>query len=496
MTGMGCRVSVFAVLAAAMALWIAPQASAEITGSHIDAPTEGTFGIAVHNPDNTTTVSGTTTGGNPGTDKVDIVCTNADGSDPDVGQYDVDTALNGSFSIDVPTSALNYRPCILRAFPAGVTPANVSAFTGPLTMFGDSVLYSIGGGPNTGDYYDYYLWAQQHTGAFDYLSAGSCGVCDGYLFNANLEETATTFYANDYFQVGDVPNSSATRSEIRVDGTDAYTAQAANGINSQGTPFPGLTYSVSQNPANGDTTITESDEIVKCTDSTYPPDATKCATFVSTGVRLGRTIVQDHDGHLATVTDNWESTDASSHTLDLLPENDQYFHSVSGDIDHVEYQFPGQTSYSTHLEGDVVDFGGGAPGAVYIRQQGSPDDATGDGQGAIIVDRAANPATFTYIAGSRNTFNFHQAGSVPATGSLTFRAAYAQAYTCAEVASLAQTAAASFGGSVASPCPTTPSGPTASGPTGKRAAALKKCKKKHKAKTRKKCRKKAKRLPV
>jgi hypothetical protein len=42
----------------------------------------------------------------------------------------------------------------------------------------------------------------------------------------------------------------------------------------------------------------------------------------------------------------------------------------------------------------------------------------------------------------------------------------------------------------------TPAPPAATGPTGERAAALKKCKKKHSAKARKKCKRKARRLPV
>jgi hypothetical protein len=41
-----------------------------------------------------------------------------------------------------------------------------------------------------------------------------------------------------------------------------------------------------------------------------------------------------------------------------------------------------------------------------------------------------------------------------------------------------------------------PTPPAAAGPTGQRAAALKKCKKKHSRKARKKCRKKAALLPV
>jgi hypothetical protein len=502
------KAAVAACLLAAAALWGAPVASAAITGSHIDTPTDPSFGIYNQDSPSTIAISGTTTGGTPGVDQVDVVCTNRDGSDVTVVDAGLTIGLDGSFSDPtVDPNPLTFRHCILRAYPAGTTPADPSPFTGPSSMWGYRNFNVIVTGPNAGTHMDYYVWAQQQTGAFDYDSAGVCGVCDGYLFNSNLDQTATTFFGNDYFNAKETLVS-PTRSQIQVDGVDAYTPGAAATVNSQAGNFPATTYNVSQDASNGDTTITESEEIVKCTDTTFPPNNTKCATFVDTGVTLDRTIVQDHDGHLATVTDDWASTDASTHSLDLLPENDQDFHDVSGSAAGVAYEFPGETGYSTHAPGDVVNFGGGSPGAVFIKQQSSPDDATGDGQGAIIFDRPANPATFIN-KGVINAFNFHQTGTVPDTGALTIRTAYAQAYTCAEVASLAQAAAVSFGGSVASPCPSPPSGggggganppPSNAGPTGLRAKALKKCKKKHKKthnkKAFKKCRKKAKRLPV
>jgi hypothetical protein len=221
--------------------------------------------------------------------------------------------------------------------------------------------------------------------------------------------------------------------------------------------------------------------------------------------------VQDHDGHLVTITDRWVSTDGLAHSLDLLPRNDQRFRAGGGSSVDTAYKFPGESSFSTHATDDVVDFGGAAPGVVYVNQEGSPDDETGAGQGAIVFDRSANPATFLSVNSSVSSLTFHQTADVPAGGCAALRTAYAQDYTSASVQSLAQGALAAFA-TPAAACPTSgpsaPSAPSApSGPTGRRAAAKKHCKKKfhtkgkrtHKTKRHKKlkrCMKRAKKLPV
>jgi hypothetical protein len=490
-----------------------PGASAAITGSQITTPSDPTFGLYVHEDETRIEgVSGTTTGGTAG-DLVDIRCTwGPDGSESVLVDPQVPTAADGSFSIDslTPTDITD-RMCRLRAVPTGTTPAGgaLDAYGGPLMMFGEQDTNTVLGGPNDGKPFDFYVWAQQNGAAADYYSIGSCGLCDGYLFNSDQDLTATTFYANDFFYLP----TGATRSQLQVDGVNAYAVNEANNINTLASSgFPDLSYQVSQNPSTGDTTITESEEIVRCPDATFPPDETSCATFVDTGVRADRTIVQNNDGHLVTITDRWMSTDGQAHHVDLLPENDQQFLAGSGSAVDTAYEFPGETSFSTHAPDDVVDFGGAAPGVVYVNHQGSPDDETGAGQGAIVFDRPANPATFIDVNADLSSFTFHQTADVPAGDCATLRTAYAQDYTSESVQSLAQAALTAFATPAAACTTSGPSGPNGpSGPTGRRAAAKRHCKKKfHKQSKRthnrkrhkklhkklKKCVKRAKKLPV
>jgi hypothetical protein len=452
-------VALLVTLLAGLAL--APSASAAITGSQITSPGDPAFAIYNQDNPNTIAVSGTTTGGSPGTDQVDIRCYH--GTTSDLLQGGVSTTDqgggNGSFSVsDADLQNIEESVCRLAAVPAGTTPADPSAFAGPRVGTGHRDTSTVTSGTNAGKRYDFYIWLQQLTGAFDYDSASECGLCDAYLYDSDLNLTTTTFYGGDYFYyyAGEDPASS-TRSEINVDGVDAYGPQAAQEVNEDATSgFPALTYDVSQDPITGDTTIAETDQFVSCSpNALYPPDTTKCEHFVDSGVRLERTIVQNHDGHLVTITDHWFSTDGQPHSLDLLPENDQYFN----DPENVAYKFPGESSFSTRAAGNVVNFPATAPDAIYLNVDGADDGDPNTGQGAIVFDKPATPATFVQINTNFAQFNLHQTATVPATGCTGFRFAYAQDYTAAAVQGLAQEALTSF----ATPdpaCPTSSGGGT------------------------------------
>jgi hypothetical protein len=164
---------------------------------------------------------------------------------------------------------------------------------------------------------------------------------------------------------------------------------------------------------------------------------------VSTGVTDNRTITQDHDGHISWISDSFTSTDSKAHSVDLLWENSQRFWGPSGTSAQLEYEFPGQSSFATHVAGDSVPLPSSA-GTVLIRMHGAADGDVSTGQGAIVYDRAATAAKFTFVQTVASTFTLHQAGNVPAGGSTRFRFAYVQDYKAADVASLAKTARLAF----------------------------------------------------
>ena len=108
----------------------------------------------------------------------------------------------------------------------------------------------IESGPNAGQPYDFYIWGQQLGAADDYESAGSCGLDDSYLFDSELNLSTMTFYCNDWFDsFENFENEAAsTRSQVQVDGANAYLPADAEEINSEASGFPTLTYSYSQDP--------------------------------------------------------------------------------------------------------------------------------------------------------------------------------------------------------------------------------------------------------
>jgi protein involved in polysaccharide export with SLBB domain len=144
----------------------AAHAVTTITSTSITTPTDLTFFIADNDAvSQTFAISGTTTGSSPG-DAVNIRCYNG----PSFRPVANNVALNADGSFSVPNAdlgTLEDGECRLAAVPAGVTSANLVSYAGPRVGVGERDTDTISGGPNNGKVVDYYLWAQQHEGAFD-----------------------------------------------------------------------------------------------------------------------------------------------------------------------------------------------------------------------------------------------------------------------------------------------------------------------------------------
>ena len=421
-------------------LVVTPAVNAAITATSITTPANPTYFIADNAASSQNfTVSGTATGATSG-DTVDINCyfNTSDLSQSATVAHNVPVGSGGSFSTSTANLALlEDGLCKLRAVPSGTTPSSLTPYSGPTIGVGERDNNPVASGPNMGTIQDYYLWAQQGTAAFDYRSLGECGVYDGYLFTG-LALTTTTFYCNPGLFSGTFPTSA--RSELQVDGTNAYSPGTAADITSgQGAGLPAVTDTYTVDPATGNTTITETDPIVKCGQATYPPTPTSCATLTSAGVTDHRTITQNTDGHISFVTDQFTSTDNKAHSIDMLWDNSQHFYGNSGNSTQLEYEFPGQSSFSMHTAGDNVTLPASG-GTILIRMHGAPDGDTGTGQGAIVFNRPATGATFTYQDSSESEFTLHQTGTVPAGGSTSYRWAFVQDYRAAQVAADAQAA--------------------------------------------------------
>lgn len=432
-----------AVLGAVLvgSLLATPTAGAAVTASTITTPKDLSYFVYNSDAPNTFAISGTTTGGTTG-DFVDVNCYYGDTWK--ILASDVPVSQNGSFSVPAADLSLAtvYTPCRLRAVPAETSPSNLTPFAGPRILVGYNQTYKISGGANDGTVYDFYTFAQQPSGGFDYVSLSSCGVDDGYLSDSTLALTTVTFWCNA--ALFNQEASPGTRSELQIDGADAWPTWSADHVNPNATGFPTLTYTHQVNPHNGNLVIHDTEALVTCADKTYPPTPSTCPSFVKTGITDHRTITQNHAGLVTWVTDVFTSTDGKKHSLDLLWANNQRFHSSSGDSTQVAYKFPGQSSFSTHAVKDTVSLPKSAPAKILVNVKGAADGDTATGQGAIVYDRTATSATFVSVADYDSQFTLHQTGKVPAGGSTRFRFAYAQGYTAAGVAKLATQATHAF----------------------------------------------------
>ena len=419
----------------------ASGAQAAITGSQITTPSNPSFFIADEDASSQTlAVSGRTTGGNA-SDKVDVRCYVGGTSVKVKGNVPLNS--NGSFSVSAADlNKIIDLTCQLKAVPAGTTPSDLTPFSGPVVGIGHRETSKISGGSNNGKAYDYSLDAQQQSGALDYVALGSCGLHDGFLYDPTYANTTVTFACNAGLDRADTP-SAPTRSELQIDGMNAYAPAQAFFINSSAAGFPSLTDTYAVDKATGNVVVQETDPLVKCTGATYPPSQTSCATFALTGVTDNRTITQDHDGHISWFTDVFKSTDGKSHSLDLLWDNNQRFWGASGDSSKLEYEFPGESGFSTHATGATVLLPP-SPGAIFMRVRGTADGDSATGQGAIVYDRPANAAKFTAVTTADSEFTLHQAGNVPAAGSTRFRFAYVHDYQAALVATRAKVASTAF----------------------------------------------------
>jgi Divergent InlB B-repeat domain/PASTA domain len=233
-----------------------------------------------------------------------------------------------------------------------------------------------------------------------------------------------------------------------VDGSNAYAAAQAFLINSNAPGLPSVSNTYAVSTATGNIVVHETAPLVTCPNAAYPPTTTSCSSFVASGVTDNRTITQDHDGHISWVSDAFTSTDSKAHSVDLLWENSQRFWGPSGNSAQLEYEFPGQSSFATHAAGDSVSLPT-SPGTVLIRMHGAADGDLSTGRGAIVYDRPATAAKFTFAQVVASTFTLHQTGNVRAGGSTRFRFAYVQDYQALNVTSFAKTARTAFLNTVA-----------------------------------------------
>ncbi len=459
----------------------APAAGATVTQTNITSPAN--HAVIVNNEvtgEPQLTVTGTAPGASDG-ETVNIICTEQNPKELVVHTLNPSPVIisNHGFSYTGSFAPIKENTCVLRAVPTGGTPADLTPFTGPQIAIDDIEAGNIGsaedeaivGGPNSGALFDYYFYGSQFQGAGEYLSISSCGLCDSYAINPTTSTIGSSlFFANAALFSN---NDANTRSEIQIDGNNAFASYAAKELIKRTNPttyngsedysnFPSLSVNTTINPLTGDVSIEEAGSFSHCVGGN-PIGSTathaNCSSFAPTGVGYTRHIVQNEDGALVTIYDTFTSTDGAPHQLDLL-----YYQWVDPDGSGTPgYSFPWLSSAFETPAAYASIAPPAGPASILVKEKaGQADgDETLD-QGAITM--SAPPSGIEF--GKEHTeFELHYTRTIPAGGSVSIGQSFATAFALANVEALARQAKSDFSPTVAISSPTAGSTTTSSSVT-------------------------------
>ena len=423
--------------------------------SQITSPTDPAYLFDNASLSPTFTISGTTD-----MLEVDVRC--YDGSTPTSYSKIAEKVkvTSGAFSVSAPLANLPDQPCVLRAVPTGDAeahpPGTADPFAGPRvarSLFSTSTESSVT-----------YGYDVEPTTLAAYLgieSVGEEGLYYSYLFApGTLTKSASGFYDNASLTgENQPPSGSATRSELQIDGANAYAPDVARALGtklvSKALPgTPSISVGTPEETGPGEFAIHESDPIVECSPeaNVFPPTSTSCKEFVPTGAQLDRTWQSTHEDRVALMTDSWSSTDGHTHALDALYNQELSQHSEGA------FEFPGASSFVAVSKGQTESLSGG-PGIVYYKTNAATPDG-GDlenPQLAIVYDTAPD-GSLAFHEGSTKTsarpdFEMHYVRTIPASGSFILHMGFVTEYSLAAVKSLAGEVLATYPVSSPSPPP-------------------------------------------
>jgi hypothetical protein len=428
------------------------SAQAAISSSNVTTPADGSLLVQNRdtNPSQTFTVSGTISGSTG--DRFDIDCY----SNGFVHQeYDgpsgtgIPLSSGTSFSVTtVPQSVFAGDSCLLLAVPHGTTPSPGTIYTGPRIGFSEFSMSTISSGANSGTAYDYYFDDATAAASSQSASIDDCGPY-AYLVDGTNEMNTGPYLINCGGSFYNSPNaldtSAVNRSEIQIDGLNAYGSDSADNLFTNSDKldgFPALTASLdSFDSSTGNAQTTESEPLVKCTpepENLYAPTSSDCTAFASTGVAIKRVTSYSNSGRMATVTDTYSSTDGSAHSLDLEYETD-LGNSTSG------WELPGQSSFTTPSTGATGTAPSTAPGTVYGIYDAGSAPSPSNPVGALTFSTPYNSVNFyNTLWTGENSALFDYQRMVPAGGSMSIIWSYATGTSLAEVQGYAADALAAL----------------------------------------------------
>ena len=410
------KTSLMIAAALAVASIAASTANATITAS--TASVAAPFGFADYtNLPLATRQLTATTNGTTG-DNVDFIC--RQGGATYTLAVDLPVYADGRIVTDVAENRFDSRYCQLAAVPSSTPITDFTPFTGPFVGGGELSVQKIATGPNSGTVSDHYIDQAQSKGFADYASLGACGLCDMALFDTAGKSSPYLFARNARLGFPHDDGTGQMRPGATVDGRAAYSAFTASSKAFDNPGLPPLAVTHTVDPATGDMTFQENQDLVICSSS-----ESSCTSFVPSQLRVERKVRQDHDGRWVRITDTDKNLDAANaHSFDFDFEQ---FEQASGF--HLGYRLPGESGFTQHPATDGATSAGFGP----VTTLGLIDDQTqpvsfDNPVGTLTV--APQPTRLLYANGG---FYLDFAGTVPAGGTRTISQYFAMGESQSEI---------------------------------------------------------------
>ena len=382
--------------------------------TYITYPATGASGLAV---------TGTS---NDKSSKIDLRC---DGTVSLVLKANVTPNASGVFSTTIDASVmarLGGQYCVLRAVPAGSKATTDPGFAGPRLLIGDVRARDGQGRPLERRRRRLPRARAPADRARRLLVGRRCGVQGSATTSATFQTSADVFTC-----AARLANTIGSRSALQVDGNNAFPAAGAaialHGARRPSADLPGLSpiaLTVSTDPATGNTTVRESEIIVKCA-----PGGARLAGHARDLHELRRLgpAARPHDhagprrparhGDRHLVEHRRRAAQARRRLRERLDQRRRVPVPVAdADLDAVHHEHPRPL-----LADDAVHL----PRQVRVGGDNDPTHA----QGAVITQLA--PEAMAFRSGS--SLWVKEVRTVPATGSLQVGFAYVWATTTAEL---------------------------------------------------------------
>jgi hypothetical protein len=459
---MRCRIALALSIVGALVV-AAPAGAAIITESrvHVTSPT-GTYIVNDELVPSSQTISGTGTSNGNASNHVDIKC--FFGKFSSMLKENVAVAADGTFTFSGPLGNIAQQTCVLRAVDhtdaTDYPPGSPSMLEGPTLAVGERNERPVVSGPNAGKLRDFFVEAPQLLGDFNYDSMGGCTINFGYVYDAATFEQKTLEYCNAWFNTGNGPLektegfTAPTRSELRVDGHDAYLAAGARYVGGGGKPFgednsgfPLLSYSYSLDPATGDVVLESTNGVVTCAPkpAVYPATEASCSSFAPTGVRIFNRIVQGHSGRVASVLQRFESDDGAPHEVDLLEDNEFWHENKDGELN---FPWTGLGASTYTIPGQAIPAPPGGPGSFYVKGSAAVADGGEEAaQGAVTFSNPPEGETIVGTTNNKSSFSWvdlRYKRTVTPTAPVSLGFTYSHAFLLSELGSDAAAAQASY----------------------------------------------------